>query len=50
MDDHTDLRIFQTQPCSLGSPCPTAGGEEEEEEEWEGRGGEGGEGGVEEEG
>lgn len=24
MDDHTDLHIFQTQPCSLGSPCLTA--------------------------
>ena len=23
MDDHTDLHIFQTQPCSLGSPCLT---------------------------
>lgn len=22
-DDHTDLRIFSTQPRSLGSPCPT---------------------------
>lgn len=24
MDDHTDLHILQTQPCSLGSPCLTA--------------------------
>lgn len=43
MDDHADLRIFQTQPCSPGSPCPTAGHEEvvgggEEEEEGEERG------------
>lgn len=24
MDDHADLHIFQTQPCSPGSPCLTA--------------------------